>query len=203
VHRYLYPYCKTFPTVCKSILFGKVCSVTAPLLSIKNHAFDFIIRIQSMKSKVTVQVISSFLVALFTYAAVSKLLDYETFSVQLSKSPFISKFSHVMSWALPLIEIILSLLMVFKRTLLIGLYGSLFLMTTFSAYIYAMLHYSYYLPCSCGGILSNMSWITHLWFNVIFTIMTVIGIFIHSNSSVPIKVKDEMIDERTPLISHS
>jgi hypothetical protein len=123
-----------------------------------------------------VEIISSLLILLFMYAAVSKLLDYQTFKVQLSKSPFITDFAEVTAWALPVGEILVGLALASKRTRLLGLYASLFLMTMFTAYIWAMLNYSYYVPCSCGGILSKMGWNEHFWFNLAFVAASAFGI---------------------------
>jgi hypothetical protein len=114
------------------------------------------------------------------YTAVSKLLDYETFKIQLSKSPFISKYATELALALPIIEIIVVLSFAFKRTRLFGLYSSLFLMTMFTAYIYLMLHFSFYVPCSCGGVLSKMDWNTHLWFNIGFVVLAIAGVVLDS-----------------------
>ncbi|MGB8193498.1 MAG: MauE/DoxX family redox-associated membrane protein [Chitinophagaceae bacterium] len=131
-----------------------------------------------MKRSTIVEIVSSLLILLFMYAAVSKLLDYETFKVQLSKSPFITNYAVVLAWALPIGEIIVALAITFSRTRLLGLYASLFLMTMFTAYIYMMLNFSYYIPCSCGGVLSKMGWSTHLWFNAGFVALTIIGILL-------------------------
>lgn len=123
-----------------------------------------------------VEIISSLLILLFMYAAVSKLLDYQTFKVQLSKSPFITQFAEVTAWALPVGEILVGLALTSKKTRLIGLYASLLLMTMFTTYIYAMINYSYYIPCSCGGILSKLGWEEHLWFNLGFTLICIVAI---------------------------
>ena len=56
-------------------------------------------------------------------------------------------------------------------------------MTMFTAYIWAMLHYSYYVPCSCGGVLSKMGWDAHMWFNVGFTLLSVTGITLQSKQT--------------------
>lgn len=140
-----------------------------------------------MKRATLVEIISSLLMLLFLYASVSKLLDYETFKLQLSKSPFITQFAGVTAWALPVGEIVVALTLIFKRTQLIGLYASLFLMTLFTAYIYVILNYAYYVPCSCGGILSKMGWGAHFWFNTGFVMLSIVGIVLHSNSPEPAK----------------
>lgn len=128
--------------------------------------------------RIFIEIICFLLILLFVYAAVSKLTDYETFKVQLGKSPFITDYASILAWVLPVFEILVGLMLAFKKTRLLGLYASLFLMTMFTAYIYIMLRYSYYVPCSCGGVLSNMSWITHFWFNVLFVLLSLIGILL-------------------------
>lgn len=148
-----------------------------------------------MKRAAIVEIIASLLILLFIYAAISKLLDYSTFKLQLGKSPFITSFSTTIAWALPLFEIAIGLILMVKRSRLIGLYLSLFVMTTFSAYIFFMLKYSYYIPCSCGGILSKMSWPQHLWFNIVFVLLSVIGILLE------VKVKHEYSSQ--PRVSPS
>jgi hypothetical protein len=115
------------------------------------------------------------------YTAVSKLLDYSTFKLQLAKSPFISQLASIVVWALPVGELLAAAALIFKPTRLLGLYASLFLMTMFTAYIWAMLNYSYDIPCSCGGILSKMGWEEHLWFNAAFVIVCIIGILAKVN----------------------
>lgn len=131
-----------------------------------------------MKRSAWVDGIAAAIIFLFIYAAISKLFDYQNSQLQLSKSPFITEHASVLVWAVPAMEIFISLLLVFKRTRIVGFYASLFLMTVFTAYIYAMLHYSYYIPCSCGGILSHMDWRTHFWFNVVFVVLSIAGIIL-------------------------
>lgn len=129
---------------------------------------------------ILVEIIATLLISLFVYTGVSKLADYSTFSLQLSKSPFISPLVKLVAWEIPTIELIAAFLLAIKNTKLLGLYISLFLMTLFTAYIYAMLHYSYYIPCSCGGILSAMNWDQHLVFNAVFTIICIAGILLET-----------------------
>ena len=131
-----------------------------------------------MKRKMVTEILASLLIILFVYAALSKLMDYNTFRVQLGKSPFITAFAGLIAWALPVSELAVALVLTFKYTRLAGLYASLFLLTFFTAYIYAMLHFSYYIPCSCGGVLSKMSWNQHLVFNVFFVAISIAGILL-------------------------
>lgn len=151
-----------------------------------------------MKTKTIVEIISSLLILLFIYTGLSKMLDYSEFRLQLGKSPFITHFASLVAWTLPAFEILVALALFFKKSRLVGLYASLFLMTMFTAYIYAMLNYSYDLPCSCGGIISKMTWGQHLWFNVGYTVLAVAGTFLESKQyKIPAMVKAE---EMPPVV---
>jgi hypothetical protein len=103
------------------------------------------------------EVAASLLILLFTYAALTKLFDYQNFLSQLGNSPFLVGKSRLVSIIIPFSEIGISLLLCLRRTRLAGFYSSFFLMLLFSEYIYLILHFSYYIPCSCGGVLSKMN----------------------------------------------
>lgn len=121
--------------------------------------------------------LSSYLyVLLFVYSGISKLLDYETFTVQLAQSPLLSAYTGIIAPAVIGIELVLSLLLVQKNSRLPGLYGSLFLMIAFTVYIYLILNYSDFIPCSCGGFIEKMTWTQHLIFNVAFALLALLAI---------------------------
>lgn len=107
-------------------------------------------------------------------------MDFENFSFQLGRSPFISSMSGAISILLPGFELLLAVLLIFRKTRLLGLYGSFFMMALFTGYVFIMLRYSYDLPCSCGGILEQLTWENHLVFNALFTLLTVFGIFLQN-----------------------
>ncbi|MEJ0103736.1 MAG: MauE/DoxX family redox-associated membrane protein [Bacteroidota bacterium] len=139
-----------------------------------------------------IDIICFLFVLLFIYAAASKLLDYQKFRVQLGQSPILTAFAGWVAWMIPAIEIAISVMLAVERLRLIGLYASFSLMTMFTTYIVVITKYSEYVPCSCGGILQNMTWNQHLVFNIVFTILAVIGILLYSKQTVT-KVIDENI----------
>ena len=49
-------------------------------------------------------------------------------------------------------------------------------LSAFTVYIYLILNYSDFVPCSCGGILEKLGWTEHLIFNGICVIMGVVAI---------------------------
>lgn len=133
------------------------------------------------KKKAIIEVISFLFILLFIYAATSKLLDYEKFRVQIGQSPLLTSFAGWVAWGIPATEIVVSLMLAFPRYRLIGLYASFSLMVMFTAYIVAILNFSDYVPCSCGGVLQKMSWNQHLVFNIAFVLMGLVGIILHAS----------------------
>ena len=135
-----------------------------------------------MKRETVVEIITALLILLFSYAAMSKLIIYKEFKLQLSQSPLLTNLSHQVAWSILTVEIIVTFMLLYKKTRLLGLYASFMLMTMFSLYIFIMINYSPHLPCSCGGIISKLSWPQHLIFNIAFTAIALTGIIIQSKS---------------------
>ena len=82
-----------------------------------------------------VQVTSYLYILLFVYASLSKLLDFENFRVQLAQSPLLSAYAGLIAPSVILVELFIVLLLFLRKTRLIGLYGSFFLMVAFTVYI--------------------------------------------------------------------
>ncbi|OQP43200.1 hypothetical protein A4H97_11800 [Niastella yeongjuensis] len=136
-----------------------------------------------MNKSLIIELICSLLIILFIYSSLSKLSAYDRFSVQLSKSPFITSYYQLVAWSIPTIEIVIAVLLAFKRTRLVALYASFFLMSLFTAYLVIMLNFSYYIPCSCGGVLEYMSWEQHIVFNAFFIVIAGAGVLLKANTT--------------------
>lgn len=122
-------------------------------------------------------------VLLFVYAAVSKLLDFENFRIQLGQSPMLSVFAGSVALLVPVLELFFSGLLLIPKWRLVGLFGAYTLMLMFTTYIYVILNYSSFVPCSCGGILEKLDWNSHMTFNLAYTILAIIGILILSTNN--------------------
>ena len=133
-----------------------------------------------MKAKITVELISFLFTLLFVYAAAVKLMDHDRFVLQLGQSPLLSPYAGLVSIAVPLTELLLSALLLVPSTRLIGFFGALSLMVMFTAYIVAILNFSSYIPCSCGGILEKLGWREHLVLNVAFILLALAAIVLLS-----------------------
>src|SRR5690554_3367989 len=113
---------------------------------------------------------------LFVYAAVSKLLDFNTFQNQLGQSPLLSAYAHWIAWAVPVSEILIAILLCINRFRMLGLYGFYGLMVMFTTYIIIILNFTSFTPCSCGGVLEELGWTEHLIFNIVFIVLSGISI---------------------------
>lgn len=133
--------------------------------------------------EVIVTVISGFFFLLFLYAAASKLLDYQKFTIQLGQSPVLTGYAGIIAWLIPAIEILICALLIIPRVKILALYASFSLMLMFTAYIFIILNFAERVPCSCGGILDKMGWTEHLIFNCVFVVLGIIGIVLQTNLS--------------------
>ncbi|MCR9228778.1 MAG: hypothetical protein NXH90_15270 [Flavobacteriaceae bacterium] len=124
----------------------------------------------------SVETVSLSFVVLFVYAATSKLWDFQQFRVQLGQSPILTAYADGVAWMVPGVEYLLALLLLFTRSRLVAFYGSFALMVMFTTYIVLVLHFSDYIPCSCGGVLEDLGWTEHIVFNLFFVILAVIAI---------------------------
>jgi hypothetical protein len=110
---------------------------------------------------ITSSIFANFII--FFYSGVDKLLYFDQFVNNFSKSPFSpQQYLRELCAAIIFLEIGFSLLLFFDETKRISLIGFGILSFLFSLYISLMIFYSPYLPCSCGGIIDLLSWNEHL-----------------------------------------
>lgn len=133
--------------------------------------------------------ISLLYVFLFVYAATGKLSDFQNFQVQIGQSPLLSAFAGWVAWLVPLIEILISILLVFAAYRRIALYLAFSLMAMFTTYIFIILNYASFVPCSCGGILEKLGWAEHLVFNLVFIALATVAIFLSEPLQLPITLR--------------
>ena len=139
-------------------------------------------RLSAKTQSLIVEIISILYILLFVYAAVSKLLDFENFQVQLGQSPLLSAFAGVVSYAVPIVELLIVIFLLIPRLRYWGLFAAFCLMIMFTVYIIIILNYSPFIPCSCGGILEKLNWHEHLIFNLVFTLLALIAVLLERSS---------------------
>lgn len=131
---------------------------------------------------VIVEIISLLYVLLFIYAATSKLLDYQHFKIELGQSPLLSAFAQWIAILIPAVEYLTCLLILISRCRLVGLFSAYGLMVMFTVYIFIILNYTSFVPCSCGGVLEKLDWRSHMIFNLFFVFLGLMAIILYMNS---------------------
>lgn len=141
----------------------------------------------TMKTKKTgiTTFISIFFILLFCYAAISKIMDFEKFQIQMTESPLLSTFAGFLPYVLVISEFIIAGLLCYRITQNAGLLASFILMLFFTGYIALMLFTSENLPCSCGGILEKMTWTQHLYFNIGCAVLAILALVYNKKYSRP------------------
>jgi putative oxidoreductase len=122
------------------------------------------------------------LVLLFVYASVSKLADVAAFRGQLHNQNLPGWMAEILLYTLIPIELFTAGLLAFAKSERAGLWCSVALLSVFSGYmVLVLLHFRDRVPCSCGGILTGMSWGTHLAFNVFFLLLALAALAFPEN----------------------
>jgi hypothetical protein len=116
-------------------------------------------------------------IGLFMYTAISKSLTIGAFTSSL-QSLFLSTYlSLFVAYFVIAAEIGLSILFMFEKRKKQALYCSFGLISAFTIYTVIAAN-SRNRPCTCGGVLSNFTWLQHLFFNLILLALALLGIFV-------------------------
>jgi len=113
-----------------------------------------------------INIISGFFIFLFVYTALDKLFRFSLFNAVLKELPLVGKVATIFAYGLPLGELGVALLLFNRGTRAWGLALIFWLLMVFAIYIGYMSLSGSLLPCSCGGILSSLSWGGHLLLNL-------------------------------------
>lgn len=128
---------------------------------------------------IIIELVCLLFVLLFVYAATSKLFDFLHFKIELGQSPLLSAFADWLAILVPTVEILICLLILIPRFRLTGLFCAYALMVMFTVYIFIILHYTSFVPCSCGGVLEKMGWKEHMIFNLVFLSLAILAILLY------------------------
>lgn len=128
--------------------------------------------------KIAIEAITAILVILWIYVGISKLIEFYNFRYQLAKWTFFKPFAVFISYAVPITELLIAVLLVPKRSRLLGLWASFVLMLVFTAYVTLILSFAKELPCTCGGVISRLNWSQHLILNIFLTLISLTGILL-------------------------
>lgn len=141
-----------------------------------------------MKQQFIINSISVFILLLFLYTGVAKLMNVSLFRDQILSAPLLAwtgKSAIFLAWSLPILEITVAVVLAFPAWRLTGLYSSLAIMMLFTFYVIAMLFVDNQLSCSCGGVIEELPPWQHLLFNLACVILCMVAIRIIRRPSNP------------------
>lgn len=136
--------------------------------------------------KLLIPITAALLIILFTYTALEKLSNIEAFGDALSKMVMLRSQANFITYAIPVTELAISMLLFFPQTRAAGLWSSLVLLTAFTVYLAVMVLSGDKLPCSCGGVISQLSWRQHILFNAFFIGLTALALYTTRRSRKPV-----------------
>ncbi|MDF0709053.1 MauE/DoxX family redox-associated membrane protein [Flagellimonas okinawensis] len=113
---------------------------------------------------------------LFIYTATGKLMHLDIFQMRLEQMPYISPLASSLKWLVPFAELVIVGLLLIGKYRALGMYASFILLGLFTMYIMAVLRFNEHVPCSCGGVLSALSWRDHILFNGAFMLLALTAI---------------------------
>jgi len=133
-----------------------------------------------MKKEIGIDIISYLFVLLFAYTGINKLLELQTFKGALAVSPIsvVRVFGPLISYIIPPFEILVAVSLTTVKFRYLGLYSSAILMFAFLLYVSYINTFIPHtkLPCTCGGIISTLTWKGHLYLNLLLTSLAVFGL---------------------------
>src|SRR5690606_9183045 len=114
--------------------------------------------------------------ALFVYSCMDKLAQRSAFEIQVGKSPILTGHETFVSWAIPITELVIAVLLFLPWTRLIGYYGFFTLMVGFAIYIGMLMSGADHPPCGCNALFESLSLKDHVYINLAFIGMSMYGI---------------------------
>jgi cadmium resistance protein CadD (predicted permease) len=149
-----------------------------PRMLVQTHEKTKMVTEMEKARKLFIEITGYLFLFLFLYTAYSKLAEHEKFAGVLAISPLIGPaLSEWVAWGIPVVEIVIGLLLLpcFRTK---GLYAAVALMIVFTTYlVYMILKTGLKLPCHCGGVISNLSWQQHIWFNLFFIVAGLLALY--------------------------
>ena len=135
----------------------------------------------SNRSSRFIEITVFLLVLLWMCTAASKLLSFDQYQSQMYNQPLPHWMAFILIWSLPPIEILTGILLILPKLKIWGLLSSIILLVVFSIYVELMTFRVFErVPCSCGGVLKNMTWTVHLFFNLFFLLLSILAIITHN-----------------------
>jgi uncharacterized membrane protein YphA (DoxX/SURF4 family) len=135
-----------------------------------------------MENQSLFKLLPSYLLAfLWTYTGLDKLIRFEQSRKAFHNQTFPPELAEILSYAVPITEIILAILLVLNISRWWGYLGSILLLTVFITYVGLIWVGAFpRVPCNCAGLIDSMGWTAHMILNLNLLILAIVGLWIES-----------------------
>ena len=104
------------------------------------------------------------------------------------QQPFSDQLGKYLAYILPALELAVGLLFILPKMRLLAFSLSSLLMVAFVAYVsLAVLKVWGKIPCGCGLVFHQLGWVSHLWLNIGFLLISLLGLalelYFHKNET--------------------
>jgi uncharacterized membrane protein YphA (DoxX/SURF4 family) len=142
-----------------------------------------------MENQSLFKLLPSYLLALlWTYTGLDKLIRFEQSRKAFHNQTFPAELAGVLSYAVPMAELLLAILLVIQLTRWWGYLGSILLLTVFITYVGLIWVGAFpRVPCNCAGLFDSMGWTAHLILNLNLLILAIVGLWIESKKRSQVK----------------
>ena len=114
------------------------------------------------------KIASTVLILLWTYTGLDKLIRFEGSRKAFLNQPMPNELEEILAFAVPGIELLLALLLLFSVTRWWGYLGSVLLLSVFTTYVGLIWVGAFpRVPCNCAGILESLGWAEHFVLNMV------------------------------------
>lgn len=132
-----------------------------------------------MKEKIILREVPSyFLILIWAYSGLEKFIGFESSRRAFHNQTFPPELADLLSYSIPLVELILAVLLLFQSTRWWGYLGSCLLFVVFVTYVGLIWVGAFpRVPCNCAGIIESLGWTEHLILNLILIGFSIIGLW--------------------------
>ncbi|WP_051315450.1 MauE/DoxX family redox-associated membrane protein [Algoriphagus terrigena] len=124
---------------------------------------------------------ATLLILLWIYTGMDKILRFKISSKAFHNQVFPSELAEILSYAVPGVELLITLLLLFSVTRWWGYLGSVLLLTVFITYVGLIWVGAFpRVPCNCAGILESLGWAEHFLLNLICIGISISGLRLES-----------------------
>lgn len=124
------------------------------------------------------RITSAVFIFLFAYTAINKMADVPGFIFSIGRHPLFSSYAKLIAWSVIILEFVSVIFLFHPSFRLYGFFLTSTLMLAFTVYIGTMLWLSDNLPCSCGGVLKELSWSSHFYLNIFLSGLSLAGLVV-------------------------